>query len=123
MRQFGELEAAIMDRLWSWGESATVRDVLEDLQRERPIAYTTIMTVMDNLHRKEFLARELDGRAYRYWPVSTREQHAAELMREVLDASTDRTATLVQFLRQMRPTDVARLRKALEAASSKGKRR
>jgi predicted transcriptional regulator len=123
VRQFGDLEAVIMDRLWSWDEPATVREVLEDLQRDRSIAYTTVMTVMDNLHRKKFLARELDGRAYRYWPVLTREEHAAQLMREVLDGSSDRTATLVHFLGQMRPGDIAKLRKALETAGRKGKRR
>jgi predicted transcriptional regulator len=117
VRQFGELEAAVMDRLWAWGEPATVRDVVEDLRRERPLAYTTVMTVMDNLHRKGVLAREMEGRAYRYHPVQTREEHSAELMREVLDASSDRAATLVHFLGRMRPADVARLRAALEGRS------
>jgi predicted transcriptional regulator len=117
VRQFGELEAAVMDRLWAWGEPATVRDVVEDLRRERPLAYTTVMTVMDNLHRKGVLAREMEGRAYRYHPVQTREEHSAELMREVLDASSDRAATLVHFLGRMRPSDVARLRAALEGRS------
>ncbi|MDQ3474952.1 MAG: BlaI/MecI/CopY family transcriptional regulator [Actinomycetota bacterium] len=41
-----------------------MRAVLEDLRKTRSIAYTTVMTVMDTLHRKGILGRELDGRAY-----------------------------------------------------------
>ena len=52
MRRFGELEAAIMDRLWQRGSPALVREVMEDLQGERALAYTTVMTVMENLRRK-----------------------------------------------------------------------
>ena len=57
MRQFGELEAVIMDRLWEWGRPALVREVLDDLRKDRPLAYTTVMTVMENLHRKGWLRR------------------------------------------------------------------
>ncbi len=57
-----------MDRLWAWARPSTVREVLADLQRERSVAYTTVMTVMDNLHRKGILDRRADGRAYRYMP-------------------------------------------------------
>ena len=52
MRQFGELEAVIMDRLWDWGRPVLVREVLDDLRKDRSLAYTTVMTVMENLHRK-----------------------------------------------------------------------
>jgi hypothetical protein len=55
MRRFGELEAVIMDRLWQWGRPVLVREVVEDLRGERPLAYTTVMTVMENLHRKGWL--------------------------------------------------------------------
>ncbi len=42
MRQLGELEAVIMDRLWKWGRPALVREVVDDLHRDRPLAYTTV---------------------------------------------------------------------------------
>ncbi|NEE08898.1 BlaI/MecI/CopY family transcriptional regulator, partial [Streptomyces sp. SID7499] len=51
-RQLGDLEDAVMTRVWQWNRPVTVREVLEDLQQERSIAYTTVMTVMDNLHQK-----------------------------------------------------------------------
>jgi predicted transcriptional regulator len=113
VRQLGQLEAVIMERLWSYGRPVPVREVLEDLQRDRTIAYTTVMTVMDNLHRKGFLIREMVGRAYRYQPAQTREQHNAAVMGQVLAGSSDRAATLLHFLEQMPPEEVAQLRKAL----------
>ena len=122
MRRLGELEAAIMDRLWTWRRSATVREVLVDLRQTRPIAYTTVMTVMDTLHRKELLRRERDGRAYRYEAVLSREEHSAQLMQAVLADSTDRTATLVSFIEQMNPAEATKLREALDDAVAKRKR-
>jgi predicted transcriptional regulator len=118
----GELEAAVMDRLWSRDEPATVREVLVELRPERDLAYTTVMTVMDNLHRKGFLDRERDGRAYRYRPVKSRDEHMAELMREVLDSSPDRSATLVRFVESMSASEARRLRAMLDAGP-KGRRR
>lgn len=61
-RQLGDLEDAVMTRVWQWNRPVTVREVLEDLQQERSIAYTTVMTVMDNLHQKGWVRREVDGR-------------------------------------------------------------
>jgi predicted transcriptional regulator len=86
------------------------------------VAYTTVLTVMDNLYRKGYLERELDGRAYRYRPVKRRDEYTAELMREVLDASPDRTAALVRFVESMSSSEAQRLRSLLDAAP-KGRRR
>lgn len=118
MRQLGDLEAAVMDRLWSWAGGATVREVLDDLNRDRPqsYAYTTVMTVMDNLYRKEVLARESEGRAYRYTPVRDRAEHSADLIAAVLTDSGDRTEPLLRFVERMTPAEVARLRAALDGA-------
>src|SRR3989442_15908950 len=95
-----------MDRLWARGEPTTVREIFDGLERERSIAYTTVMTMMDNLHKKGWLTRKMDGRAYRYTPVASREAYSAELMRAALDESADPKATLVQFLGQMSAEEV-----------------
>lgn len=113
MRGFGDLEAVVMDRLWSWARPATVRDVHDDLQSERHLAYTTVMTVMDNLHKKGWLRRSQEGRAYVYEPVATREEYTAGLMRAALDASQDAGATLAHFLDQMSQDQSDALRRAL----------
>jgi predicted transcriptional regulator len=113
MRGFGELESKIMDTLWSSGRAATVRDVLEELRGSREIAYTTVLTVMDNLHRKGFLLRERDGRAYRYLPTFTRERYVAELMRDALASSTDPAATFLHLAEQLSEDESTALRTAL----------
>ena len=115
MRQLGQLEAAVMDRLWAWDRPALVREVLEDLQLERTIAYTTVMTVMENLHKKGLLTRERDGRAYRYAPEQTREEHTAAMLEEVLATSADRSATLMHFAKHIDDSELAALGAALDA--------
>jgi predicted transcriptional regulator len=117
------LEAVIMDRLWSWNRPATVRDVVDDLQASRSIAYTTVMTVMDNLHRKGVLTREKDGRAWRYVPVKTRAEHAADMLYAVLDEAGDRGAALMRFVGRMRASEVRAVRTALERRKPEGRRR
>ena len=113
MRLFGELEAVLMDHLWSADKALTVREVRERLDRQPPLAYTTVMTVMDNLHRKGFLSRERAGRAFRYWPSQGRAEYTAELMHELLNGSGDSNATLLKFLDQMSATEVSRLKQVL----------
>jgi len=116
MRQFGELEAVIMDRLWQRGRSALVREVLDDLRKDRPLAYTTVMTVMENLHRKGWLRRHRDGRAWRYEPAGSRSAYTAALMSGALATSTDRRTALAHFVLQMSPHDAALLQQALDQA-------
>ena len=114
MRGFGDLEAVVMDRVWAHGVPVTVRDLFGELQRERPIAYTTVMSTMDNLHRKGWLARERDGKAYRYTAVASREEYSARLMREAMTGSADTEAVLSHFVAQMDGTEAEALRAALE---------
>lgn len=90
-----------MTRVWQWNRPVTVREVLEDLQQERSIAYTTVMTVMDNLHQKGWVRREVDGRAYRYTAVSTRAAYSAALMNEAWSRSDNPAAALVAFFGMM----------------------
>ncbi len=116
MRRFGELEAVIMDRLWQWGRPVLVREMVEDLRGERPLAYTTVMTVMENLHRKGWLRRERDGRAWRYEPTGSRSGYTAGLMTDALGTSADRRTALAHFVLQMSPHDAALLRDALDRA-------
>jgi len=112
VRRLGDLEDAVMTRVWQWNRPVTVREVLEDLQQERSIAYTTVMTVMDNLHQKGWLRREHEGRAYRYEAVSTRAAYSAALMHEAWAASDNPAAALVQFFSMMSPEQREALRDA-----------
>ncbi|MFD3478947.1 BlaI/MecI/CopY family transcriptional regulator [Streptomyces sp. NPDC058695] len=102
-RPLGELEDAVMTRVWEWNRPVTVREVLEDLQQDRSIAYTTVMTVLDNLHQKGWVRREAEGRAYRYEAVSTRAAYSAALMNDAWSQSDNPAAALVAFFGMMSP--------------------
>ncbi|MGW4099678.1 MULTISPECIES: BlaI/MecI/CopY family transcriptional regulator [unclassified Mycobacterium] len=123
VRGFGELEADIMDRIWNRGDAAvTVREVFDELAEERRIAYTTVMSTMDNLHTKGWLERDRDGRAYRYWPTLNREQHSAQLMRAALDGGGRSDLVLGYFIEQIDPEDSDRLRAALRSLARRSAR-
>jgi len=90
VREFGELEMAIMDVMWAAESPCVVREVRERLRYDRSVAYTTVMTVMDILYRKGVLQRVKQGRAWRYWPAEQREEHDARVRRGVNDAPVPR---------------------------------
>lgn len=117
MRGFGELEQAIMDVVWGSEDPMAVREVLERLNgdRQQPLAYNTVQTVMEILHRKGWLSRAKDGRAFRYQATKSREEYAASLIDQVWATGADRTATLVRLFDAMDEAEVAELRAALAA--------
>lgn len=116
MRQLGDLEAEIMDRLWNWGRPATARDVLNDLNKKRPIAYSTVKTVADILYRKGLLAREKSGRAWLYTVTCSRQQYTAARMQDALEGSPDTAGVLLSFVEQISTDEVEALRSALRSA-------
>lgn len=120
MRRLGELEAEIMDRLWTWDRPATVREVVDDINLRRPAAYTTVMTVATILYNKGWLTRRKQGQAWLYTPVRSREAYAAALMEDALGASRDRSAALVHFVERMTDEEVAALREALRTTGRGG---
>src|SRR5580704_14905281 len=116
--RLGPLEQRLLEALWERGH-ATVRDLLKREGACRDLAYTTVMTTLDRLFKKNLLSRELEGRAFRYSPRFTREElHrevAGEAFRQLLDACpssslplsylvevlTERDAQLLDDLRQL----------------------
>jgi len=98
-----------MELLWDAQHPLLVRDVVDLIRPQRVLAYTTIMTVLDNLHRKGWLDRVRDGRAWRYSPVLGRQAYTATLMREALAVSDDRAGVLARFVEEMDPQDAAAL--------------
>ena len=117
MARFGELEAVVMDKLWSATEPLAVRTVLELLQQERTIAYTTVMTVMERLFQKGLLTRVEAGKAFLYSPARSRAEHTAALMADALTDSQDSAATLVRFVEKV---SAAEARQLLQALSQRG---
>ncbi|OHV45845.1 CopY family transcriptional regulator [Parafrankia soli] len=118
MEQLGDLEAEIMDRVWSARGPVAVRDVRALLAPTRPLAYTTVMTVMDRLFHKGWLTRERAGRSYRYQPALGRSAYTAQLMRSVLSEADDRGLTLLHFVHAMDAAEYETLREAVQWHSS-----
>src|SRR3954465_3338957 len=119
MRRLGDLEAEIMDRLWTWRRPATVREIVDDINTQRPVAYTTGMTGATILYNKGWLQRGKEGRAWLYSPVRSREEYSAALMEDALGTSQDRPAALAHFVEHMGPEEVSALRRALRAAGKR----
>lgn len=104
-----------MEVVWDRSGWSTPREVLELLEGERDLAYTTVMTVLVRLWRKGLLERRKDGRAYAYHPVQTREEWTARRMSELLGIATNRAEALVHFVSEMKAADRDQLRRLLRA--------
>ena len=112
-RGFGDLEAVVMDCVWDYAEPVTVREVFEEISQQRQIAYTTVMSTMDNLYRKRWLTRERSGKAYVYQAFMSREERSARLMKAAFDSGGDTSAVLAFFVDQMSAEQSAQLKAAL----------
>ena len=86
--QLGPLERQLLEALWVRG-NGTVRELLEE--EKITLAYTTVMTTLDRLYKKQFLDRVAEGRAFRYTPRQTpdelRRVAAVEGIRQLLGSS------------------------------------
>lgn len=111
-----------MDLLWSRSEPVTVRSVHDELITQRQIAYTTVMSTMDNLFRKGWLLRDKDGLAYLYRPTMTREEHSAQLMRTAFESGGDGELILNFFLEQIDDEDSETIRKALQRSRKRSRK-
>lgn len=99
----GELEAAVMESLWSADDGLTPREVHGRMADG--LGYTTVMTVVSRLWEKGLLTREPEGRSFRYRPTTTAADHHGDRMREALAKSADRSAVLASFVSQLDETD------------------
>jgi predicted transcriptional regulator len=96
MTHLGPLEKRVLGALWKRG-SATVNELLED-DNLNVVAYTTVMTTLDRLHKKLFLNRVMEGRAFRYTPRFTQGEleraTAVHMVRQLLESGSSATLPL-----------------------------
>jgi len=113
--QLTPLELEIMDVLWETGP-ANVQSVQHHLERE--LAYTTVQTMLNILHRKGKVKRTLKDRAYFYKPAVSRSQVVGQHMSDIVDRLFGGSAeSLVMSLvetKHLTPRKLARLQKLLE---------
>jgi predicted transcriptional regulator len=106
-----ELEALVMEEVWRL-ESATVREVMEALNEgaSKSRAYTTVMTIMDRLHRKGLLDRRSERNTYIYTPRLSRDEYADARAQTEVDALVQEwgDVALVHFAKQMGTLDPKR---------------
>jgi BlaI family transcriptional regulator, penicillinase repressor len=110
------LELEIMNVLWADGP-ANVQTVQSHL-RGASLAYTTVQTMLNVLHRKGRVKRELKNRAYVYLPVYSRQKAVSQAIGEMLDrffgGSADSLVLSLVETRHLTPEKLAEIQKSLE---------
>jgi predicted transcriptional regulator len=100
----------VLQTLADHGEGS-VREIFEELSRRTPLAYTTVMTVLDHLHTKGIVTRRLAGKGYRYTarftPNELRDRMARHLVKELVDDFGE--SALVHFASALDRVDRRRL--------------
>jgi predicted transcriptional regulator len=118
-----ELEAEVMEDVWSRDGEVAVRDVMEALNRrtKKPRAYTTYMTILGRLHKKGLVTRRREGKTDFYTPAYTREEYADLRAQVGVDSLVEQygDAALSQFARQMARLDPERRRQLQRLARQK----
>ena len=120
INQLGELEADVLSVVWETGK-ATVQEVKDALEPRRPLAYTTIMTVLSRLAGKGILDRHKEGRAYYYTPAASQQKVAGSLLnslvRRLYDGATGKA--IAQLLETDENVDDAELERLEQLIRSK----
>lgn len=105
--QLGPLEQRLLEEVWARG-SATVRELLANTDLN--IAYTTVMTTLDRLYKKQVLSRVAEGRAFRYVPRVTREElqraAAGQAIQELLSSGATSSLPLSYLVEAVTEHDI-----------------
>lgn len=115
-----------MDVLWDTAQSLSANDLRDRLVERSPLgqgkelASTTVLTVLSRLENKGFVTRDRGTRPHLYHAVTTRAEHTAELMHEVLGSVPDREAALARFIGTVSPGEAETLRRLLGTAPVAG---
>jgi predicted transcriptional regulator len=118
-----ELEAEVMDDVWSRDEEVAVREVMESLnaRAEKPRAYTTYMTILGRLHEKGLVERRREGKTDFYRPAYTREEYADLRAQAGVDSLVERygDVAMSHFARQIAQLDPEHRRELQRLARKK----
>ncbi len=125
MGNLGVLERLLMDVLWESGQSLPANELRDRLlspaaaaASSKPLATTTVLTVLSRLEKKGFVTRDRDSRPHLYRAVTTRAEHTAELMHEALGSAPDRQAALARFIGNVSPQEADSLRRLLSVSAT-----
>ena len=90
----GKLERQVLEEVWRFGGEVSVRDIYRAFQER--IAYTTLMTTLDRLFKKNLLSRRKDGRAFLYTAAIAREDFDQEIKADVIDGLLGQGADAIE---------------------------
>jgi BlaI family transcriptional regulator, penicillinase repressor len=115
--RMGELQRAAMEVVWEMGE-ASVHDVRQHLEGKRPLAYTTVLTVMQKLEKAGWLGHRQEGNRYVYVPTGNRDEAGAGSVRQFLTRAFDGDAKALfqHLIRQsdLSENDLSELKKMID---------
>ena len=121
----GELQRAVIEVVWELGE-ASVHQARKRLARKKKLAYTTILTAMQNLEKAGWLRHRSEGKSYIYLPTRTREQAGAKSVRKFTERmfGGDTLLMFQHLMRQSKLTDeeLGELRKMIDEKRREGKK-
>jgi predicted transcriptional regulator len=110
------LELEIMNVLWETGPANV--QIVQARIKGRDLAYTTVQTMLNVLHRKGKVKRQLKDRAYRYRPVLSRQSAVTQAVGEMLDrffgGSADSLVLNLVETRQLTPEKLEQIQKLLQ---------
>ncbi len=112
-RPMGSLEAAILEVLWDSPDALKPGDVLDRLEIKPVVSYSTVLTILRRLWKKNLVTRSKDGKAYRYRPTRSREQQVAQAMSDAFSGATDPAAALGHFVEQLSAEQTSALQRLL----------
>ncbi len=84
----GDQQRAILEIVWAAGR-ATVREVWERLSADRPLAYTSVLSVMQKLEKSGWLRHESEGRCYVYRAACDRHESTLTALNKFVDRVYD----------------------------------
>lgn len=123
LSRLGETEMEVLQHVWASGK-ASVADVHDIILKARPVAYTTVMTVMQKLVQKGFLHCDSSGSRYLYTPARPPTQVREELLQDLLDQVFQGSASaLLQTLvrgERIPPEERAEIQDLLASLAEKG---
>lgn len=104
--ELGDLQRDVIELVWELGE-ATVHQVREELFPKKKLAYTTVLTAMQNLEKSGWLKHRSEGKTYVYMPTRTREEAGGRSLKQFMDRIYDGNALLMfqHLMQQSKLTD------------------
>ena|SRR5713101_5191810 len=115
--RLGKVQLQIMQLLWRYGR-ATARQITEDLSGEKPVALSTVQTLLRKLEAKGAVTHEKEGRTFFFRPLYEEAEVTTSATRDLLvrlfDGSVSRLVTHLLRHETMTPAELAHLRELIE---------